>query len=421
MSTVAIIAEYNPFHNGHSYQLNEAKKITGADNIIAVMSGNFLQRGEPAMWNKYTRAAMSVYGGVDAAFELPFIYSTGSARDFASGAVNLIDALGVVDYLCFGVEKNDTALLDRLSDISAFEPPEYKSLLTERLSIGYSYPAACAYALTEYTQDENVSIYTGSPNNILALEYVSALKRLKSDIKPLPITRYGSDYHGSSLSGNICSAKALREAINNEPATDINAIASFVPVTTYELIRQNYHITSPVCEDDLSAMLQAARLNNVYMQSLLPSHSICDMSKELYNTMCHCPIQSSLSGLISDMSSRTYTASRIRRALLHLILNYTEADRKSFIDSGYSLYANLLGFRRNNNGLLNSIKKHSRIPIIAKKADFNRLIENYNADQIKASAMWHFDTSATELYNCMVYNRYGKKLPNDYTAVMAII
>lgn len=423
MNTLAIIAEYNPFHNGHAYQLSEALKLTGANNVLTIMSGNFLQRGEPAMWNKYLRAKMCVQGGIDLALELPFIYSTGSALDFANGAVHILNALQVVDYLCFGIENGTLDDFLHAADIIINEPAKYKEILTNNLSEGLSYPAARSKALALYTMDDNISKVISTPNNILALEYICALKRTNSSIKPVPIIRKGAGYHDKNLNKILSSATAIRENILSENASsDMSELKKHVPLETYNIISDNYRLNSPIELNDLSAQLQLSRMYFDFTINENSNFMPCDMNTDIYNKLRNCPIQSTVTDTVQLMNCKNYTTTRIKRSLLHMISGYTEADRKSFIENGYCQYVNILSFKKDNKGLLKNIKNNSNIPVITKKADFFDTISQFdNINEELAKLMWKLDTNATELYNCLVYNRYHTRQPNDYAAIIPVI
>lgn len=427
MCTLAIIAEYNPFHNGHAYHLSEACRLTDAKHTIALMSGNFLQRGEPAMWDKYSRAEMCTRAGIELALELPFAYASGSAMDFANGAIRILDALQAVDYLCFGAENADLAVFEQLSDIIIHEPEAYREQLRHNLASGISYPAARSLALTAYTGNPVLSGVLSSPNNILALEYMCALKRIGSSIKPVLIPRREADYHDSTLNRHISSATAIRHALskaadirNSDIASKIiSDIADNIPSASCDIMGRSCGISSPIYPDDLTPFLQAARL----MSHDTASAEICDMNRELRGRLRRLPCHLRYTEAVCSLKSKNYTATRISRSLLHMLLQYTEQDRRSFIDCGYAQYANILSFRRENHKLLRTINQKSRIPLITKKADFDTCLKQY-ADSVNidtAVRMWALDTKATELYNCMIYNRYGYRNPNDYTTVLPIV
>lgn len=423
MKTLAIIAEYNPFHNGHAYQLAEALKFTGADNVLTIMSGNFLQRGEPAMWNKYLRAKMCVQNGIDLALELPFIYSTGSALDFANGAIHILNALQSVDYLCFGIENGTLDDFLYAADIIVNEPAKYREILTDNISMGLSYPAARSKALTSYTNDDNIADIISTPNNILALEYICALQRTKSSIKPVPIIRKGAGYHDKSLNKILSSATAIRKNIlSQNTSSDMSELKHHVPSETYNIIFDNYGLNSPIEPDDLSTQLQLSRMYLDFVINENPDFMPCDMNNDIYNKLRNCPMQGTVTDIVQAMSSKNYTSTRIKRSLLHMIACYREADRKSFIENGYCQYVNILSLKKDNKGLLKTIKNNSCIPIITKKADFFDTISQFdNINRELATLMWRYDTNATELYNCLVYNKYHTKQPNDYVTVIPVI
>lgn len=439
MKTLAIIAEYNPYHNGHAYLLEQAKTHTDADYAIALMSGHFLQRGEPAMWDKYTRAKMSALAGVDIVFELPFAYATGSAMDFADGAVRILDAMHTIDFLCFGAEDDDINTFETLADLLLSEPDAYKASIKAYLANGMSYPAAREQAVAEYTGNTIYASLLSKPNNILALEYICALKRAKASIKPVLIARKHADYHDNTLYGNISSATAIRTAFSGKanqtddekftPGAKVNAttdsfpaIEGDVPDAVCSLMKDIYGMKAPVFPEDLDCFLQAARL----MSSDNTVREICDMSDALANSLSALPCYMSVNDTTAALKSKNYTAARIRRALLHMILGYTEKDRRRFIESNYAQYASILSLRRESSPLLKQIGENSSIPLITKKADFR----NYFADDTKFSSsvqhdiadrMWELDIKAGELYNCLIFNRYGFQNTNDYTTTPSVV
>lgn len=410
MKTLAIIAEYNPFHNGHVYQINKAKELTGADNVIAIMSGNFMQRGEASYWDKYTRAKMAG-AFVDLVLELPAVYATGSAYDFATGAVTILDKLNTVDYLCFGAEYDDLETLQTIAEILVKEPEKYQMYLKDTLSSGLSFPVAREKAITLYIL-ENCAInlskeilqnILSEPNNILAIEYLCALLRINSKIKPILIKRTIANYHDDSLANSIASAKAIRSSIH-ESGTYSDCM-NHVPESTYKLIQDTHNITSPVYTADLSALIQGARLQ-------AEPNNICDFDQELVDRLNKLPISMSYDDLTAALSTKNRTNTRIARALIHYLLGYTTKDRDLFKENGYAFYANLLAFRKNKSALIKQINEHGRIKIITKKADYKAYLPEDHLHE--ALRMWDIDCKATTLYNSLVYNRYKNALPNDY-------
>lgn len=421
MKTVAIIAEYNPFHIGHEYHLKNALELSGANYSIALMGGNFLQRGQAAMWDKYTRGSMCVSSGIDLAIELPFPYATGSAMDFSTGAINIIDRLNSVDYLCFGAETSDITLLEQVASIILDEPDLYKNRLTDYISSGISYPSAREKAIYDYTHNSKYSDILSLPNNILAIEYICALKKINSTIKPLLVERKTAGYHEDTLRKGISSATSIRNFLQNcnpEVATNdvLSHISDSVSPHVLDIIMSTYNKTSPVFADALTPFLQSKLLTTRNL-----SH-ICDMTPELSNKLLNTDLSATYNEIINSVKTKNITHSRISRCLIHLLLDYTEDDRRCFIQDNYAYYANILCFKKDSSTLIKSIHESSSIPLITKKADFNDVICSFsdiNTDNAKR--MWQLDTDATKLYNCLIYNSYHTKTPNDYTQKLPIL
>ncbi len=417
MKTLAIIAEYNPFHNGHLYHLNTAKELSGASHSITLMSGNFLQRGVPAMWDKYTRGHMSTVCGIDLALELPFPYATGSAKDFASGAVNILDKLNTIDYLCFGAENDDIVLLTKIADLINEETPLYKELLTEALSSGLSFPEARAKAIYNSldNKDKELSSIINQPNNILAIEYIAALLRTSSTIKPVIIKRKESMYHDKKLHSSISSATAIRNSVVASP-TNIEQLKTQLPLEVYELICSSFGVSWPVLPEMLTPFLQAQLLNPINFSE------ICDISEDFANKLYNINPATNYQDIAEHLTSKDLTASRVYRNLIHLILQYRESDRNLFLQNGYAMYANIISFRRESSALIKQINEQTSIPLITKKADFDKYLSNYpTLNHSAAKAMWNYDTKATTLYNALVYNSYNYKLPNDFNIQLPIV
>ena len=214
---LGIVAEYNPFHNGHLYQLNYSKKITNSKYSVAVISGNFTQRGSTSLIDKWSKAEMAIKNGIDLIIELPLLYSISSAENFADGAIKILNSLGIVDYISFGTESGDISSLKTISDILVSEPEKYKSFLTAELNMGLSFPKARANALSMYLHNSKVNAnILSSPNNILGVEYLKALKKYNSSIIPLTLKRTSVDYNETTYKNNIASSTAIRNIVKNK-------------------------------------------------------------------------------------------------------------------------------------------------------------------------------------------------------------
>ena len=279
MKIVGLITEYNPFHNGHLHHIREAKRVTGADAAIVVMSGDYVQRGVPAFMPKRLRTEMALKCGASAVFELPVCYATGSAEYFALGAVSLLDSLGIVDAVCFGSECNDLDALSHVADILTREPDDYRSLLKKSLKKGVSFPSARHEAMLEYTRVPAYAALLDDPNNILGIEYLKSLKKLNSRMIPFTIQREGAHYHDRVLSpGRLSSASAIRSllafsgsSLHTDPTGGTFENTSFenilseledqVPSCCLELLEDFHRVQYPVYQNDLSLLLKYKLLN----------------------------------------------------------------------------------------------------------------------------------------------------------------
>lgn len=374
MKVAAIIAEYNPFHRGHQYQIQETRRQTGADYILAVMSGDFVQRGAPALCNKYLRTRMALMGGADVVIELPSLYALSSAEYFAGGGITLLNQLGVIDIISFGSEAGD---LDPLMECahSLLEPgADYDAAIKNCLLEGYSYPAARAKALSKADLRLHDHELLASPNNILGIEYCKALLATHSNIQPFTLKRQDCGYHETTLSNltGYASASAIRDALFNKEA---DSIQDYVTEETYQLLRDYDIFSHPVMENDFSGLLHYKLLS---MQSFGFS-SYLDCGPDLSDKICKMlPFYNGFSDFCSSLKSKDLTYARISRVLMHILLEMTTPDfYKTFMpERELSVpYARLLGFRESAAPLLSEIKKHSTIPLISKPANASSLMD----------------------------------------------
>lgn len=449
MKVVGLVTEYNPFHNGHRYHLEQAKKKTGAGFGVVVMSGNFLQRGEPAILDKFARAEMALACGADLVLEIPAYFACGSAEYFALGAVSLLDSLGIVDAVCFGSECGDIQVLDEIAEVLAEEPSLYKNTLKVLLSEGKSFPAAreealisCLTALHGSEKEDCVSLWKDvldSPNNILGIEYLKALKKLNSNMQPVTIERISSGYHDPSLHTGISSATAIRRVILEErrklpdaenisnpgkPRLDrdfecvsgsfaADPIRGQVPNEVYAILQRESNRTFPIKSADFSQVLHYRLLSVKDWQELA---QFFDVSEDLAKRICN--LRNSYEGLedfIARLKTRQFTETRIRRALMHILLGIKEdAVRESVISANGACYIRVLGFHKNASVLLTEIKKKSRLPIITKMADASELLESSPFSDM-AGKMLDCDIYSAQVYHCAVTNRYKDHTYNEFT------
>lgn len=415
MKVVGLITEYNPFHNGHKYHIEEARKLTGADYVIAVMSGNFVQRGAPAITNKYARSIMALENGVDLVLELPVCFSTASAQYFALGAVTLLDRLGVVDYLCFGSECGDITLLEEAAKIFNNPTDSFNELINSYVREGLSFPAARAKAAQQSSISQNKDLLDiiAEPNNILGIEYIRALQQIKSAIKPVTIKRIKAHYHDQELHDNISSATAIRGILQNDKSkADFSEISSSVPESVYKYFADNYYSTFPISIDDFS---------NIIKYKLISENSnkltkYLDLSSDLVERIKNIDIQNyGINELIQMIKSKNITHTRINRAMIHIMLNILTVDFLEYINDEIIYYARVLGFKKESSGLIRQIKDAEKIPVITKVSKAK--------DQLNSLGMRMFDLDifASHLYNQVVYEKFKTSNPNEYKHGVCII
>ena len=358
-----IIAEYNPFHNGHAYQIEQARLLTGCDFLVVVMSGDYVQRGAPAVFDKYTRTRMALACGADLVLELPVACSCASAEFFASGAVSLLDGLGCVDFLCFGSESGDLQSLMEPARILAKESPVFQEALRRGLSLGLSFPAARKEAFRACASNPDI---LDLPNNILGIEYLKALLQRESIIKPVTIKREGQGYHDTLLDSGFASASGIRRFLKQEeaPLSALPALKESLPDPVMEVLTDTLAHTLPVWEEDFSMLLRYELLR----QSASDLTRYADISPDLGRRLKNCADKfSSFSEFVALVKTKDVTYTRITRALFHILLNLTGEDTRNSVSMPY---ARILGFRKDHSRILGLLKENSRIPIIPKAADY---------------------------------------------------
>lgn len=437
MKTAGITAEYNPFHNGHAYHIEETRRLTGADYIIVVMSGDFVQRGEPALIDKYSRARMALQNGADLVLELPAAYACASAETFAAGAVHTLHQLGVTDFISFGCESDNLSLISRLARLYLDEPCEFSERIQGLLRQGLTYPQARAAATEEllsFRSEEELRSLLASPNNILAIEYQKALLRFGSDIKPLAIPRLGS-YHSKLLPptqsscqqnpSGYASASALRSLLlwndfSAAPDTELlQQLSSHVPSDVAEelLGRRDY-----LCAEDFSSALSYALLTSCHDDLTRYADITPDLADRIRKQTEEF---SGWESFTDRIKTRQMTRSRISRALLHLLLQIRTEQMTLLSRDGLACYARVLGFQKKSQPLLTAIKQNSRIPMITKVADARETLQAFYRTDSKrleeALSLFHTDLFAAGLYETTKALRYGRAKNNEYRHGMIIV
>ena len=436
MKTAGIIAEYNPFHKGHEYQIRYTKEKLKADYVIVAMSGDYVQRGTPALISKHARAEMALRCGADLVLEMPVSVSTASAEAFAMGGVSLLDGLGVVDMLCFGSESGEISALKELAEILVEEPEEYKKLLKSFLSEGLTFPAARSQALTEYFKNprnfngddfdgvltpllNEVTQILNTPNNILGIEYCKALLRLNSRIRPVTIRREGMGYHETTVPEGIstvaspdlqsptdffASATAIRNLIlQDSPNPD--ALASQIPEQAFPVFQKAVNSGEFLTESSLDSILSYCLMK----ENEKKLSSYMDVSEDLARRIINQQnLLLSFSQSVSVLKTRELTQTRIQRALLHIILNIHTAPAQI-------PFARVLGFRRESSELLSQIKQHSRIPLITKLADAQNLLDS-EGNQILSETVF-----SSNLYEKLLCLKTGRKFCHESQKQLIIL
>ncbi|WP_274940573.1 tRNA(Met) cytidine acetate ligase [Chordicoccus furentiruminis] len=348
MKTAAIIGEFNPFHNGHKLIIEKARRL-GADRVITLVSGDYMQRGVPAVTDRHVRAEMALLGGADVVLSYPTRYSTSSAESFASHAVGILERLGCVDMLLFGSESGDLAELSRCADALISETDGYKEALREALRSGLSFPKARAKALPEYAE------ILRSPNNILGIEYLKALKRSGSRIQPHTCVREGGSYLDDKSLTRLSSAAAVRHAL--AVGTSFPGLSVALPEDCLEVLKKDIGLYGITTENDYSLLL-IDRLWKLGEPELLVHYQ--DVTEDLAHTIVkHRNLFTNFDEYAQRCCSKNLTLSHVYRAFLHIILDFRE-------DPGLdrALYTQVLGFRRESEDLLALIREKAEIPVI---------------------------------------------------------
>ena len=385
--------------------MQQARELTGADYCVVLMSGSFVQRGEPAIFDKYRRTKAALLAGADLVLEMPVAFSTASAHEFAAYGVALLSAIGV-DAVVFGSECGQIEFLKQAASALNHESAEFQERLRKGLKAGLTYPQARAKALE--MEDTWASVLS-SPNNILGIEYLRAAEDLHSPMEFYTISRKGSGYHEDTLAdANFPSASAIRGIIRNSLSKDkylLDILASHLPAVTHPA----YTGAVPVFVDDFSELLNAAVLQ------LQATFSIADLSPELAARLAKPPyFPLSFEERIQALKTRQLTYTRVSRALLHLVLGMREEDISRWKDEGYALYARILGFRRQSSPLLSCLHKKSSIPLITKMAD---AAQNLSPS---ALALLEQEVYASHLYQTVRMKRSGV-FQNEYTEGLVFV
>ncbi len=407
MKTVGLITEYNPFHNGHLHHLQESVRLTDAEASVAVMSGHFLQRGEPSLVDKWVRTEMALVAGVDLVFELPLPFACNSAPFFAQGAVQSLVGLGVVDALCFGSEAGSlddlqtaARLLNRCAD-------EIEQKTTALLREGVNYPTARAKVLQPLAPELPADLL-GSPNNILGLEYLRALERVGSDIEPCTIKRLGPGYHDVATCGQIASATGVRQM---QAAGE--SVQNFLPETCWQTfdaaLKSGQQLDWPKLFNLLLSrlLLDPTNLNDLYQVE----HGLSNRLTEAAQTA------RDYANLAAAVKSRHWTLTRIQRILAYVLLQVTRIEMEAFLEAG-PLYLRLLGLSDTGQQCLAEARTKRTLPIIMDPSKGPAVLQKFygwGTERAKlAETMLALDLRATRIYTTLMKSQHVSHRNRDF-------
>lgn len=397
---IGIIAEYNPFHNGHLYQIQKAKELTGADTVITVMSGNFTQRGDTSLINKFEKAKIALQNEVDMVIELPTIYSISSAENFALGGVKILNEIGNIDYLVFGIEEENLEKLQAIADVLVNEDDEFKRNIKEELDKGNSYPKAREIVLKKVLSSENVENIMQKPNNILAIEYLKALKTTNSKIKPFAIKRKNTMHNDENINENYASGTYIRKLFIEN---NFNEIKKVVPKYTYErlleLKNQGTYVSSINDFSDI-VIYKIRTMTKEEISQIADVNEGLENSIKLASTTCK-----TIDEIIDKVSTKRYTKTRISRILTYILLDITKSEMEQ--SKNANQYIRVLGINKKCEGILKTINNNKLITSLKKFEENNR--ENQ---------LLNIDKKATEIYTIKYPKSVQAKL--DYTSKFII-
>ena len=441
MRVSSIISEYNPFHEGHKYHMENTKKITNCDYTIVLMSGDFTQRGTPAILDKYARTKQALLNGADLVLELPVAFATSSAEGFAFGAVSILDKLGIVNSLVFGSESGDIECIKNVADFLSNESVEYKDRLQLFLKQGFSFPKARTCVLKEVFPDLDEG-FLSSSNNILGIEYCRALKYFNSSIIPMTIARIDNSYNDEKLAeiGKLSSATAIRNVLLKKelscttntypelPSTSVNfpydSLSCHMPQNSLDILKENWEISAPVCNNDFSLLLKYKLLLETRETLVQYLDITSDLADRIYNNL---NLYKDFDSFCDLLKTKEMTHARISRSLLHVLLNIKKDEYKLYkkgsfdkdyigvasIDNSktnhsYGQYARILGFRKDATPLLREIKNNSSIPLISKLSDSIKKLDGI------ALSMLENDIQSAHIYESVVADKFGVEFRNEF-------
>lgn len=409
MAILGIVAEYNPFHNGHLYLITEAKRMDSSCPIVCVMSGNFLQRGEPALCNKWSRAEMALKSGADLVIELPFCFSVRSAYYFAQGALKLLQRSGVITHLAFGAESDNLQVLNSITEILAAEPAAYSNLVKENLASGKSFPLARSRALQQYMGKRSADLQAilSGPNNILAIEYLRVIKEESLALAPILIKRKGSSYHDTKLSP-FASATAIRNHLLTNHG--LNALGDAMPQDSLKILEREISLgRCPVSLDTLERAV-LIKLRTISLQDLRSIYEISEGLESRFKEAAGC--SGTLDQLLKSVKSKRYSLTRIKRTLMYILFTLTSEQISGFDQHG-PMYLHILGFSAKGQKILQEIKNKSELPIFSRGKDMKKARDENPGSVVRD--MIDLEVQATDVYTLLYPEPTERQAGKDFT------
>ena len=398
MKVLGIIAEYNPMHTGHIYHINEAKKITNSDYVIAIMSGSFTEQGNIAMLDKFTRAKEAINSGVDLVIELPTIYAVSDGGSFANKAIQILNDLNIVDSICFGAETDNISKLNNIANTIVVNEEKIWNDIKENLKKGISFANARNEALKIFLKDDEINL-VNTPNNILGIEYIKSITTLNSNITPYCIKRESNDFNDNIITQEYTSSTSIRKYL--EDGKDIQNISEYISKNTLNSILNS----KVLFNKDIFEILKY-KIITMFNEKL---RNIYGITEGLENKIQSEIIDSyTYEDFIFKLKSKRYELSKIKRMLIHILLDTTKEDFENLKDSN-SNYAHVLAFNHDKKEILSYISKNSKIPILTSIND-NTLAKLTQ----KQRKLIDYDLKASNIYS--ILNK--TKLNQDYTNML---
>ncbi len=386
MKGLGIIAEYNPFHHGHEYHIQESKRILNPDYTVAVMSGNWVQRGEPALIDKWTRTQAALEAGIDLVVELPFVFATQSASEFTFGGISLLNELQTVSYQSFGSESNDLSSLEEAAKVLYLEPETFKHTLKEKLAHGMTYSKALS---------ETLGLSNRQSNDILGIEYIKQHMKLKTNIKYTTVKRVGSDYKEDKWSGKLSSASAIRKLILSN---ELEEAEHALPKESSELVRTAWESNQVVGFTHLEKYI-------LYKYRTAEERDITDLieyEQGLESRIKEAALDStSLAEFLGKLKTKRYTRTRLNRLLVHGLLNLKKEDLAHFNQVGPP-YIRILGMNTLGKSVLKKLSKQTNLPIIVRPGRELKQLPDF------CTKCFNWENKSTALYN-LLRNKTGRE------------